>query len=239
MSITFKIGDIVQLRDGGELMTIETILGNKHDQAECTWGVGAQSQLKVFTLDSLVHVTPADAHKSNQAVSRYEEGLDPNDLTVQLSELLVATADMSDELIHHSVQEVLKIVLEKLKMHVVFVSEFVDGMRVIRQVECRDNVPILSAGQADPLEATWCQRIVDGRLPQIINDVQKLAQEIEIPKTHLKIGSYLATPIILSDGNVYGTFCCFSSKADDKLVERDLKNLQLAAKYAAEKLQLS
>ncbi|WP_369124359.1 DUF2158 domain-containing protein [Undibacterium sp. 10I3] len=26
MSITFKIGDIVQLRDGGELMTIEAIL---------------------------------------------------------------------------------------------------------------------------------------------------------------------------------------------------------------------
>ena len=238
MSVIFKIGDIVQLRDGGELMTIEAILGNQHHLAECTWGHGAKSELKVFALDLLVHASNAETHKAGASVSRYEEGLDPNDLTVQLSELLIATADASDELIHHSVQEVLKIVLDKLKMDVVFVSEFVGGMRVIRQVECRDNEPILSAGQADPLEATWCQRIVDGRLPQIINNAPKLAQEIEIPKTHLKIGSYLATPIILSDGNVYGTFCCFSSKVDDKLVERDLKNLQLAAKYAAEKLQL-
>ena len=81
--------------------------------------------------------------------SRYEEGLDPRDISVQLSELLVATSDATDTLIPGSVQEVLKMVRDKLNMDVVFVSEFVDGQRVIRQVECRGNPPVLSAGQAD------------------------------------------------------------------------------------------
>ena len=138
--------------------------------------------------------------------SRYEEGLDPRDISVQLSELLVATSDATDTLIPGSVQEVLKMVRDKLNMDVVFVSEFVDGQRVIRQVECRGNPPVLSAGQADPLEATWCQRIVDGRLPYIMNNVPLLAETLSIPPTDLKIGSHLATPIVLSSGRIYGTF---------------------------------
>ncbi len=168
--------------------------------------------------------------------SRYEEGLDPRDISVRLSELLIATSDDSDNLIPGSIQEVLKMVRDKLNMDVVFVSEFVDGQRVIRQVECRGNPPELCVEQADSLEATWCQRIVDGRLPQIMNNVPLLAETLSIPPTDLKIGSHLATPIILSNGRIYGTFCCFSARVDEVLVERDLKNLQLAAKFIAEKL---
>jgi GAF domain-containing protein len=168
--------------------------------------------------------------------SRYEEGLDPRDISVRLSELLIATSDEADHLIPGSIQEVLKMVRDKLNMDVVFVSEFVDGQRVVRQAECRGDPPELCAGQADPLEATWCQRIVDGRLPQIMNNVPLLAQTISIPPTDLKIGAHLATPIVLSNGRIYGTFCCFSARVDEELVERDLKNLQLAAKFTAEKL---
>lgn len=168
--------------------------------------------------------------------SRYEEGLDPRDISVRLSELLIATSDEADNLIPDSIQEVLKLVRDKLKMDVVFVSEFVDGQRVIRQAECRGDPPEMSAGQVDPLEATWCQRIVDGRLPQIMNDVPLLAETLSIPPTDLKIGAHLATPLVLSNGKIYGTFCCFSARVGDELIERDLKNLQLAAKFTAEKL---
>lgn len=168
--------------------------------------------------------------------SRYEEGLDPRDISVRLSELLIATSDDTDDLIPGSIQEVLRMVRDKLHMDVVFVSEFIDGQRVIRQAECRGVPPEVCIEQADPLEATWCQRIVDGRLPQIMNNVPLLAETISIPPTNLKIGAHLATPIVLSNGKIYGTFCCFSARVNEELVERDLKNLQLAAKFTAKKL---
>lgn len=169
--------------------------------------------------------------------SRFEEGLDPKDIRVQVSELLIATSDDTDTMIPGSVQEVLKMVRDKLNMDVVFVSEFVDGQRFIRHVECDGSLPDLRVGQVDPLEATWCQRIVDGRLPKMMTNVPQMAQTMEIPPTELKIGAHLATPIVLSDGRIYGTFCCFSARTNDELVERDLKNLQLAAKFTAERLE--
>ncbi len=51
------------------------------------------------------------------------------DVTVLISELLIATADDSNEAIDRAVPEVLRLLREKLEMEVVFVSEFVDGKR--------------------------------------------------------------------------------------------------------------
>ena len=218
-------------------MVIEEIIGKNFESAVCESVVGEKQIKEVFALSQLTHATSSPTETVAGKFSRYEDGLDPRDISVQISELLVATTDDTDALIPESVQEVLKIVRDKLNMDVVFVSEFVDGQRVVRHVECRGTPPVMVAGQADPLESTWCQRIVDGRLPLIMNNVPQLAETLSIPATDLKIGSHLATPIVLSNGKIFGTFCCFSARTDEDLVERDLKNLQMAAKFTAEKLE--
>ena len=233
----FKVGDKVKLRSGSAPMTIEEIIGKNFESAVCERDVDEKKVKEIFELSQLLHAASSSNDPVAGKFSRYEDGLDPRDISVQISELLVATTDDSDALIPQSVQEVLKLVRDKLNMDVVFVSEFVDGQRVIRQVECRGTPPVMVPGQADLLESTWCQRIVDGRLPLIMNNVPQLSETLSIPPTELKIGSHLATPIVLSTGKIYGTFCCFSSRIDDELVERDLKNLQMAAKFAAEKLE--
>lgn len=237
MTTALKLGDKVRPKDGGVLMTIDTFQGKNHESALCMWLVDGVKHSEAFPISQITYVGPTATDPSSKKFSRYEDGLDPRDISVQISELFVATNDDADAMIPGSVQEVLKMVLEKLKMDVVFVSEFIGTQRIVRQVESIDAASGVIAGQIDLLEATWCQRIVDGRLPQIMNNVPRLAETLEIPPTDLKIGSHLATPIILSDGRVYGTFCCFSTRVDEKLVERDLKNLQLAAKFAAEKLE--
>ena len=99
-----------------------------------------------------------------------EFGYRPDDLTVEVSELLVATADESDELVDRSVSKVLQMLRERMQMDVVFVSEFVEGRRVFRQVATSDRDGPVQPGASDPLEETWCQRVVDGRLPQFIAD---------------------------------------------------------------------
>src|SRR6187402_2291449 len=99
-----------------------------------------------------------------------DPGYDPDDLQVKVSELLVATADGADRDINTAVPEVLQLLRNRMKMDVVFVSEFVDGKRVFRHVANPPDRQVLPVGGSDPLEESWCQRVVDGRIPQLVND---------------------------------------------------------------------
>ncbi len=167
----------------------------------------------------------------------YEEGFDPEDLSVKVSELLVATADSSDELVDGAVTEVLALLRERMAMDVVFVSEFVDGRRVFRQIAQPAERLVIPVGASDPLEETWCQRVVDGRLPQHVPDARPAIARGELPKPPFEIGTHLSTPILLSDGQVYGTLCCFSFGVVETAQQRDLKNLRSVAQLVARKIE--
>ena len=169
----------------------------------------------------------------------YDEGFDPDDFSIKVSELLVATADSSDELIDGAVTEVLALLRERLNMDVVFVSEFLDGERVFRYVENPPGNPLLPVGGSDPLEETWCQRVVDGRMPELIPNYADLPAKVkdEAPKPPFDIGTHLSTPIVVDGGQVYGTLCCFSFSPHENVQQRDLKNLKSVAMLVASKLK--
>jgi GAF domain-containing protein len=166
----------------------------------------------------------------------YDDGFHPEDLTIKVSELLVATADASDELLDGAVSEVLALLRERLKMDVVFVSEFVDGERVFRYVDTERDRAMISPGDSNPLEETWCQRVVDGRIPELIPNVQAFPGKAQLPSTPFHIGTHISTPVLLGDGHVYGTLCCFSFSPHESIQERDLKNLKSVAILVARKI---
>ena len=123
-------------------------------------------------------------------------------------------------------------------MDVAFGAEMVQGLRVFRHVCGRDDSPPICVGGSDPLSDSYCQRVVDGRLPQLIPDTSKLPEAVALPITAIfGIGSYISVPIRFSDGRLYGTFCCFSSKPDGTLNERDLDTLRLFADFAGRLLE--
>lgn len=168
-----------------------------------------------------------------------EGGFNPADLSVRVSEMLVATADGSDELINSAVSEMLLLLRQRLAMDVVFVSEFVDGRRVFRYVDAPADRPVFAVGNSHPLEQTWCQRVVDGRLPQLVPDTRKLPDRASLPAVPFDIGTYLSTPVMLSGGRVYGTLCCFCFTPNMDIRQRDLRNLQSVALLIAKKIELS
>lgn len=163
-----------------------------------------------------------------------DQPYDPEDLSVKVSELLVATADGADELIDVAVPEVLKLLRDRMKMDVVFVSEFVDGRRVFRHVPPGQTA--LPVGGGDPLEESWCQRVVDGRVPEFVQDANTHPATRNLPKP-MPIGTHLSTPIIMEDGQIYGTLCCFSHGVNDKTSDRDLQNLRYTAQLTARKIE--
>lgn len=136
------------------------------------------------------------------------------------------------------IQRILDSVRTHLGMDVAFASEITGGRRVFRHVSAASEAPQIPVGASDPLEETYCQRVVDGRLPQIIHDAVKEPEAAALPVTAaLPVGAHLAVPLRLSDGRLYGTFCCFSSNADPSLNRRDLAMLQAFADLAAAEIE--
>jgi EAL domain-containing protein (putative c-di-GMP-specific phosphodiesterase class I) len=79
--------------------------------------------------------------------------------------------------------------------------------------------------------------VVDGRLPQLIKDAAAHPEAAALPETRaVPIGSHLSVPIRLSDGRVYGTFCCFSFMPDVSLTERDLQIMRVLAELLADQI---
>lgn len=133
----------------------------------------------------------------------------------------------------NSVPDILHAVREHLKMEVAFVSEFTQGQRVFRYVDSSWGKSPVQVGAGGPLEESYCQRVVDGRLPELIHDAQANSIAAELEATFaVPVGAHMSVPIRLSDGSIYGTFCCFSRSADTSLNLRDLNLMRVFADLA-------
>lgn len=131
------------------------------------------------------------------------------------------------------IRKVLNIVRTHLDMDVGFVAEFVDGKRVFRHVD-GDQSPV-APGDAGLLEDSYCQRVVDGRLPELMTDACENLEALTITATReLPIGAHMSVPLRLPDGRVFGTFCCFSFLANPSLNARDLRILRAFAAIVAD-----
>lgn len=167
----------------------------------------------------------------------HDLGYEPSDLRVTISELMVATSDQSDAGLDRSISDVLKLLRERLHMDVVFCSEFVDGQRVIRQAATPLTLPSVTVGQSDSLEASWCQRVVEGRLPRFIPDTRtEPSTRALAERTAHPIGTHISTPIVLKSGQVYGTLCGYTFSPQDNPKPDDLKTLEMTARLIAMRL---
>ena len=166
------------------------------------------------------------------------ENFRDDELSITISELLVATADSSDPLLDDSVSELLHTMRQRMEMDVVFVSEFIDGQRMFRYVDAEPGAPELPVGDANPLEESVCQRVVEGRVPELVRDLAKVPRK-DLPEIPFKIGAHLSTPIVLTDKRVYGTLCCFSAAPRPELVQAHLDKLRMCATLVARKVEKS
>lgn len=132
------------------------------------------------------------------------------------------------------VSNALKAVREFLDMEVAFVSAFDKDVRRFTHVDTSLETPPLRAGTCMGIADGYCQKVVCGRLPQLIPDTSKVPDAMTIPETlQLPIRAHASVPLIFSDGSIYGTFCCFSSNPDPTLNERDLKVMKTVASMVA------
>lgn len=159
-------------------------------------------------------------------------GRTPSDASTLVS--LVAAVRPASGSVRPLSNNALRAIRVHLGMDVAFISEFTSTERVFRYVDAGAGPSPVRVGDAGPLEESYCQRVVDGRLPELIHDAGALPAAAELPVTaELPVGAHLSVPIRLADGRVYGTLCCFSATADHSLNDRDVSMMRVFAEITA------
>jgi GAF domain-containing protein len=115
-------------------------------------------------------------------------------------------------------------------MDVAFVSQFDGDQLVLRALEGDAESFGWREGQSFPIDESYCKRVLDGRIPQVVPDARREEATKDLRVTsEADMGSYCAVALVLSDGRLYGTLCCVSHAPAPWLRERDLRLMERTA----------
>jgi len=163
----------------------------------------------------------------------YDASPTPNDspqATTPITDLLANGVGLA------GVDRVLRTVRKYLGMDVAFIAHFRERDRVFEFVDAEQPAP-LDRGAVLPLEQGYCAKVARGELPQLITDAARLPAAAAIPETRtIPIGAHLSVPIVLDNGELYGTLCCFSYEPDLTLGERDMRMMRAFAEVLATRI---
>lgn len=136
------------------------------------------------------------------------------------------------------VAKFLEIAREQLGMDLAYFAEFTGGKQVYRGLSGDAESFGTSIDEGMPLEDTYCQRLVDGRLPNIIRDTAVDQRVCSLAVTgEAGIGAYIGVPLRFADGRLYGTLCCASHDPDPALAQRDVEFMQVIARFLANEIE--
>jgi hypothetical protein len=149
-------------------------------------------------------------------------------------ERLEAAAALADAETEESQLRVLVAARDHLDMDVSYCSRFTDTEQVVLRVQGDAGSFGLAAGATIPLADTYCQRVADGRLPNLIADTGIDARFTDLAPA---LGSYVGVPVTFSDGRLYGTLCCASHRPAPWLGERDTAFMRVLGRMLAHELE--
>lgn len=156
---------------------------------------------------------------------------------VQLLDVIDCGEEASVSAVSANVDRILKAVRAHLGMDIAFASQVTSTQTIIRNAVVGEKA-LFEAGAAFPVEDGYCKRILDGRLPPLIHDAAAVPEVANLAcTTEMPIGAHISVPLRLSDGSVYGTFCCFSFRPDYSLNDRDVEMMRAFADLAAGQIE--
>ncbi|APE29303.1 EAL domain-containing protein [Aurantiacibacter gangjinensis] len=146
---------------------------------------------------------------------------------------------LADELVHdEGIERILSTVRGHLGLDIAFVSRYVEGeQRELTHVSSDLDLP-MGAGFREDREDSYCWHILEGRLPELINDPADYPFTKNLAITDmLPVGCHVNTPLRLSDGTVWGSFCALGRKPDRTVNDRDLTILKSFAGLVGERIE--
>jgi len=142
------------------------------------------------------------------------------------------------------IQRVLTTAREHLDMAMSFVTEVSDAETIYRFVNgdaVRDFgfEAVQDPGAADESDSgpdTYCQRMLQGQLPNVIPSTKNEPLAQSLPSTQV-IGSYVGVPILFANGTIFGTLCCMDQDEKPGLSEKDAGLLRVLAGLIGDRVE--
>jgi GAF domain-containing protein len=116
----------------------------------------------------------------------------------------------------------LELARAEMSMDVAVLGEIQDGREVIRLVAGEAEPFGLAVGASLPVEETFCQRLLEGRLGNVVGDVMsdKRVRDLEVARA-AEIGSYIGVPLTALDARLY-ILCCLAHERRPALGKQDV-----------------
>ncbi len=133
-----------------------------------------------------------------------------------------------------TVERVLAVVNERLGMRLAWVSSFRNGFQVFDSIAGDTDGVDLHPGARFPLADSYCTRVLDGRIGNVVVDAHNEPAVADLPATStLHIGAYVGVPIRSQTGAVEGMLCAISSTRMPHLRSADVELLEVFADVVA------
>ena len=146
-------------------------------------------------------------------------------------------AELVDLAVHPTIGVALRAVREMLGMEVAYISQSVGDELVVRDLEGDGESFLLAPDRSMPRRESYCQRMLDGRIPNLIPDVGGDERTASMPITSIaRIGAYATVPLTFGDGRLYGTLCAASHDAKS-FDYHQLGVLKVIARMVADQLE--
>src|SRR3954467_7340110 len=133
-----------------------------------------------------------------------------------------------------TIESALQAAREGLEMEIAYLAEFTDDEQIFHTFAGDLDTLDIGEGSAIPLADSYCQRMCDGRIGNVVGDVQEEPQlaSLALPG-RASIRAYVGVPLRFSDGRLYGTFCCLSHAPDPDIGDREVRFMRVLARIVA------
>ncbi|MCW3041754.1 MAG: hypothetical protein JWM31_3659 [Solirubrobacterales bacterium] len=122
-------------------------------------------------------------------------------------------------------------------LQLAYVAEFLEGKQYLRVMDGDASGIGLELHAPLALEESFCQRMVDGRLANLVPDTAaNPVTEALAVRTDAGLGAYVGVPLRLPDGSLFGSFCCVSPAAEPALSERHVDLLRMFARLVGDQI---
>jgi GAF domain-containing protein len=117
------------------------------------------------------------------------------------------------------VQRTLEIARWRLRMDAVLVTEIGDGHETVRQAAQDGAFPAFTPGVSVPLGDTVCQRLLEGRIGNLVADTSADPELRDLPVVRDNgVGAYLGVPLSTANARLY-MLCCLAREQRPDLGE--------------------
>ena len=110
-----------------------------------------------------------------------------------------------------AVHEIVTVARQFLDMDVAYLAKIDDGAQIFQTLSGDARSFGISEGDVIDLASTYCQRMLDGRIPNAVPVVADEPELAGLPITaEAQLGAYLGVPVSLANGHTYGTLCAIN-----------------------------